>query len=152
MKKHRKLSLVQSLKNKAERLWKEVCYRRDGRRCMVKEAYPFLPLKHTDVFQVDHCFSRANKHLFLNSDNGTVVCSACNQAKAMGWNSVGRRIDEITQKRLCIKYGEDEGAIRYEEMKLLDAPRKANPYFSQVWWLEERIAELEKELHDEKEP
>ena len=96
---------------------------------MVKHHFPGQPLSHSEVFQVDHCFSRNNKTLFLNTRNGTVVCSSCNMAKGFGQKSVSRLIDDIVRLR--------EGEKAFNEMKDIDL--KGSP--SETWG---SIPELEK--------
>ena len=129
--KKKKLKSIKSLQNKAERKWKEYCYLRDGKVCMVKQYAPYLQMLHTDVYQVDHCVSRANKHTFLEVANGTVICSACNFAKNLNHKSVARIVDEIVIKR--------EGIDVYERMVKSDKECGANLNWNKRWWLEEQI-------------
>jgi len=135
--KPQKRNPIKTLKNKAERLWKEVCYLRYGRFCYVKRYYPYIKISHTDVIQIDHCITRGNKYFFLDPNNGTPVCSACNQAKCYGNKSVSRAIDEIVEKR---------NPEWYKSAVWLDQAGEPNANFSKKWWLEEKVVELEEEL------
>lgn len=130
-----KLKSIKSLQKKAESLWKEACLLRDGEACRVKIHFPEIKMSHSDVYQVDHCISRQNKHTFLEVANGTVVCSSCNLAKNMKNKSVDRAINEIVIKR--------EGQDIYNRMVELDQSCGANFNWSKRWWLEEQIKILE---------
>jgi len=131
-------SKSQKLQKKAEALWKACCWARDGKRCMVKEFDYAIEIAHTNIFQVDHCFSRTNKHLFLDVKNGTSVCSTCNMLKGFGQKSVHRIIDEIVRQR--------EGQEAFNKMLLIDQCKNPNLQWNQIPWLELQIARLEKEL------
>jgi hypothetical protein len=63
------------LQSECEQLWKQYC--------------------HTDIFQIDHCFSRTIKELFLDVANGTKICSACNMIKGSGKIGASKK-DAIT--------------------------------------------------------
>lgn len=76
--------LRKSLQRKAEDLWRQFAYKRDGRECQVKKYYPELTLTHSPVLQVDHFFPRADKNLFFDTSNTTVVCANCNYLKSCG--------------------------------------------------------------------
>ena len=128
----KKLKSIKSLQKKAEALWKEYCYLRDGRQCMVKKY--FGGSSHNDVFQVDHCFSRANKNLFLDTRNGTVVCSTCNASKNWDKKSVGRLIDDIVKMR--------EGEEAFTEMKEIDMRGSPNLNWHSRAWLEDMVIQL----------
>lgn len=69
---------------KAERLWKEIAFLRDGRKCQVKYRFPNIPITHSEVLQIDHWITRNDHNLFFNPQNSLVVCSVCNASK--GWN------------------------------------------------------------------
>jgi len=126
---------VKKLHERASQLWKEIAFLRDGRECQVKKFFPNIPIRHSNILQVDHCITRANKHLFYEPKNATVVCSTCNMLKSVDSKSVGRAIDEIVKKR----EGEDE----FKLMVNIDAGRSANKDFNKVWWLEDVIKKLE---------
>ena len=130
-----KLKSINSLKNKAENLWKEVCYRRDGRVCKVRQHFPEIEISHTDVYQVDHCITRGNKLLVYDVRNGTVVCSSCNSAKSNNMKSVMRAIDKIVIAR--------EGREAFDQMVAIDMAKSVNPDYSKRWWLEAEIEKLE---------
>ncbi len=123
-------------------LWKEICYDRDGKECMVKKYYPEIKIAHTQVFQVDHCVTRACKWTFYMPENGTVVCSACNMAKGFNLKSVQRAIDDIVVAR--------EGMEKFYEMVALDRSKANCIDFNKIWWLEEREALLKEALLHQK--
>ena len=99
MKKQTKKSVIKKLQNKAEKLWKEYCHKRDGKGCQVQKHYPHLNLIHSKILQVDHCFSRNKKALFLEVANGTIVCSSCNAQKGWGNRVIARAIEDIVINR-----------------------------------------------------
>jgi hypothetical protein len=132
-----------SLQKKAEGLWKAIAILRDGRACQVRIHYPQIEVEHTNVFQVDHCFSRANKYLFLDICNSTVVCSTCNMLKGFDSKAIDVAVHEIVRKR--------EGDATYERMKEIAMSRSANVNWGKRWWLEEQIAILEDILKNMKE-
>lgn len=125
------------LQRKAERLWKEVIALRDGRVCMVQLKFPHITISHTQTYQADHCFTRANKLLFLDPANGTMVCSACNCAKNWKNKSVDMAIDDIVRSR--------EGEEKFNEMRRINETKSANLNWGKIWWLEEQIEFLEGE-------
>ena len=139
-----KRNKIKTLQNKAEKLWKEVCYARDGKRCQVRENFPFIPIAHSKIYQVDHCITRKNKRLFLDPANGTVVCSSCNQAKSFNLKSIHRAIDEIVIRR--------EGEEKFKTMVSLDQAHLLNENWRSIGWLEEQIEYLTKRLQLEKNP
>ena len=128
---------VKTLQNKALRLWKEICFLRDGRECQVKKDFPFIRITHTNILQIDHCISRGNKHFFIDTRNGTVVCSACNYTKKFKLKSIDRAVDYIVKKRV--------GKVQFQAMVALDQTMEPNHNWSQVWYLEDEIEKLEKE-------
>lgn len=133
----KKLESIKSLKNRAGKLWKECAFKRDGKSCKVKERFPNLEIFHSNVIQVDHCITRANKHFFFDTRNSLVVCSACNMLKSMQAKSVHRLIDQIVIER--------EGQDIFDEFKALDMRKSPNVNFSKRWWLEDIIDKLELE-------
>ena len=129
-----KKDYVKGLKNKAERLWKQLGKLLHGNECEVKKNYPELNMTHTPEIQGDHCISRANKYLFFDIRNHSSICSACNEAKGFGSKSISRAVDEIVKKR---------HPEWFKDAVWLDQTREANINFSQVWWLEEIVKDLE---------
>lgn len=134
------VSKVKSLQRKAESLWKQIAIKRDGKSCQVQKHFPYLNITHTEIYQVDHCFTRKNKHLFLEPRNSTVVCSACNLAKSMDLKSVDDAIKQIVLQR--------EGELHYKRMLHNNMTHKANTDWGKVWWLQEQIAKLETKLKE----
>lgn len=126
---------AKKLYNKAYKLWKEYAYARDGKICQVKLFYPFINICHTDIYQVDHVFSRSNKWLFFEPKNSLVICSACNMAKGFHNKSISRAVDEIFIQR--------EGIEEFNRMKILDQSGKPNMAWGQIWYFEQVINELE---------
>lgn len=135
----KKLPSIKSLQNKAIELWKAFCFKRDGRECQVKKSYPNLPLKHTQILQVDHCFTRNNKNLFFNTHNGTVICSTCNMMKKYQNKSVHRLVDYIVLRR--------EGEQVFSSMLFVDKMSSPNKLFTNRTWLETQIKDLESKLN-----
>lgn len=133
-KKRKKVTFARKLYLKAERLWKEVCFLRDGKECQVKKHFPQIKVRHTHIMQVDHCFSRADKNLFFNPHNGTVVCSACNQNKHYKNKGIDKAIDLIVMRR--------EGEV-YGQMMDIHQTHPPNWEFKKVWYLERVVKELE---------
>ena len=129
-KKKRKSSLPKNkqLQKECEILWKEIVALRDGKRCLVKKFFPEIALRHTETYQADHCFTRGNKHLFLEPANGTQICSACNMAKHYDNKSVKRAVDYIVMDR--------EGKKKFNEMLQIDMGMSANVNWNKIWWLE----------------
>lgn len=130
---------VKTLQKRGIEMWKAIAFLRDGHECQVKKYYPQIAIAHTEILQIDHCFSRANKNLFFDISNSTVVCSACNMAKGYDMKAIDVAIHEIVRKR--------EGDATYERMKEIAMSRSANINFSKRWWLEEQI-EILKSVYD----
>ena len=135
--KRKKRNPVKTLQNKAERLWKEVCLKKYGKFCHVQRYYPHIKINHTDIIQIDHCISRANKYFFYDVNNGTPVCSGCNSAKNFKVKSVDTAISELVKRR---------NPKWYENAIWLDQTREGNFNFSKIWWLEEIIEDLQRNL------
>jgi len=133
------MSKVKILKKKAENLWKQVVLLRDGKFCWVQRFCPEINIIHTKTIQLDHTISRKNKHLFLDPKNGIPICSACNMAKGFGNKSINRAIDNLSKQR---------DPKWFEWAVSLDKTCSPNVNFSRVWWLEEQIERLEKELDE----
>ncbi len=129
----RKKDYVKALQTKAENLWKKIGKILHGDECEVKKNYPKINITHTEIMQGDHCISRRNKYFFLDLNNHSSVCSACNQAKCFGNKSVHRAIDQIVKNR---------NPEWYKSAVHLDMSGEANVNWGQVWWLEEQIDDL----------
>ena len=125
---------IKSLQNKAENLWKEVCLLRDGRECQIKKHYSYVKINHSNIIQVDHCFERSNKYLFLEPANGTPLCSVCNMLKSYKKRGVDRLVDLIVRKR--------EGDEKYKKMLEIAISGGSNLDWDNRGWLEKRIEEL----------
>lgn len=125
---------IKTLQRRCENLWKKFCHLRDGKVCQVRLHYPQLQLSHNNILQVDHCFSRSDKNLFIEPANGTVVCSACNMNKKHQNKSVHRLIDNIVAKR--------EGLEKFEEMKSINMSHRPNVLWHSRDWLEQQEAYL----------
>jgi len=140
----RKRDRNKRLRSKGNRLWKQICFLRDGRECMVKKHFPLLggekPVIHSDIMQVDHCVSRAYKDEFFNPRNGTVVCQNCNGYKHNDQFSVNRCIDEIVIER--------EGLPFYRSIVRRHRMQRASGNWSKTWWLEEQIENLQRTLKE----
>lgn len=128
---------IKKLQKLCEDKWKEVILARDGASCQVKRFHPDIEITHTTTFQADHCFTRANKLLFLDVRNGTMVCSSCNRAKGFGQKSISRAIDDIVKGR--------EG-YGFNEMYDIDKQKSANVNWSNRDWLESQLRRLTDEL------
>lgn len=134
----KKLPKIRALQRKAERIWKEICLRRDGRECQIKKRFPEVKTKHSKVFQVDHCFWRFDKNLFLEPSNGTVICSSCNLQKSFGHRAIDKLVDTIVQER--------EGLDKYNEMLIKATTWEPNPDWTNREWLIKKIEELQRIL------
>ena len=133
----KKLPHNKQLQKECEQLWKEIIELRDGRECLVKKYFPMIKITHTGIYQADHCFTRGNKHLFLDPANGNMVCAACNMAKHYDNKSVKRVIDYITQQRV--------GRAKWKAMLECDMTMGPNVNWGKIWWLEERKETLTRE-------
>lgn len=91
--------IYNKLFKKAEVLWKEIAFLRDGRFCQVQALFPSVSIQHSEVLQIDHWITRNDHNLFFNPCNSLVVCSTCNGSK--GWNQGPARelIDRIVRQR-----------------------------------------------------
>lgn len=132
--KKKKLPSISKLKTRAENLWKEIAFLRDGNSCQVWKKFPSILVSHTNILQVDHVFSRKDKNLFLSISNSLVICSGCNMNKHYQNKSVHRAVDQIVAKR--------EGLEKFQEMKRINESMKPNVNFSKRWWLEDQIKSL----------
>jgi hypothetical protein len=130
----KKLPHNKKLQKECEQLWKDIVGLRDGLTCLVRDKFPGITINHTLPFQADHCFTRSNKHLFLDPANGNMVCSSCNMAKHYDNKSVKRAVDYITQQRV--------GKKKWREMLTNDMQMGPNVHWNKIWWLEEKREEL----------
>ena len=139
-------SKVKSLQNKAEKLWKIYCLMRDGDECQVKVHFSEIAVNHNEILQVDHCFSRSIKELFLDVCNGTVVCRTCNMIKGSGKIGASKKdaitvaIHEIVKK----KYGQDT----YNRMLEIASSMAVFPSWKNISYLEEQIQILEELIRE----
>lgn len=99
MKKRKKVTPYRKLFLKAERLWKEIAFLRDGKSCQVARHFAQDGLGHSEIMQVDHFITRGDKNLFFNPQNSTVVCSNCNAAKCWKTGAVEEKIRKIVTDR-----------------------------------------------------
>lgn len=129
---------------KAERLWKEYAFLRDGRECKVRRYFPYIATDHIDILHVDHCISRANKHLFFETANATIICGKCNQLKGYKVKSIDEAVRKIVIDR--------EGLEKYEEMVRLDQTKGPNIHWGKIYWLEEVVKDLEEKVSKLKSP
>lgn len=126
---------------KAERIWKEIAFTRDGRFCQVLRYYDHAGLQHSQIYQVDHCFPRGDHNLFFHPKNGTVVCSTCNASKSWKTGAVEERIREIVRGR--------EGGMEFGLMLEMHLSHQPNLNWKDPEWLEKKvIPELEAYLED----
>jgi len=126
---------IKTLQNKVHKLWWKYCYNRDGGICQVKKYYPFVKIAHSNIIQIDHCFERGCKALFVEVANGTTVCSTCNMLKGKGIGAVDRLIDDIVKRR--------EGKDKFNEMLKIALSMKPFIEWRNISWLENKIKELE---------
>ena len=135
-KKRKKPTNARKLYLKAERLWKEIAYLRDGRECQVKKHYPHIKASHCEVLQIDHFITRRDKNLFFDPHNSTVVCSSCNRNKKYKQKGVDYAIQEIVLKR--------EGQEAFDYMMRLNMTGNPNLHWKKIWWIEYIVETLEK--------
>lgn len=131
----KKLNKARKLFLKAERLWKECAFLRDGRICQVQKHYPLIPINHDEILQVDHGIPRADKNFFFDIRNATIVCKTCNGAKKWQRYGVHHAIEQIIIKR--------EGGEAFGMMMEVHMSGVPNHHFKKVWWLETVVKELQ---------
>ncbi len=136
--KAKRLTPVDKLQNKAFEICRMIVIKRDGIGCQVQKNYSQIEVKHTEIMQIDHCFSRANKNLYLDISNLTCICSGCNMLKGFDSKAIDVAVHEIVRKR--------EGDAIYERMKETAMSRSANVNWSKRWWVESQISILEEIL------
>lgn len=145
----KKASLVKRLQNKALDLAKQVVDKRDGEGCQVQRHFPNIAINHSKVYQIDHCFSRTIKELFLDLANLTKICSTCNQVKGSGKIGASKKdaitiaVHEIVKKR--------EGEDTYQ--RLLEIASRLADFkdWKNIEWLEMQIKILQQLLSEGKE-
>ena len=133
---------VKKLFNRCSDLWREHAYLRDGLICQVKKHFPQIQVMHSEIFQVDHCFSRNNKHLFFDTSNSTVVCRNCNGFKHRQQKGVHLAVHEIVKKR--------EGEDIYNRMLGQEQRKGANMGWGKIWWLESQCNILTELTNEQK--
>ena len=137
----RKSTIIKRLQNQAHKLWKEYCDKRDGKGCQVQKHFPNIAIRHSNTYQIDHCFSRTIKELFLDVANGTKICSTCNQAKGSGKISASKKdaitiaVHEIVKKR--------EGEDTYQRLLEIASRLASFPQWRDINWLETQIKILQ---------
>ncbi len=130
------------LQRKAESLWREIVHLRDGEVCMVKKVFPGLNINHSNALQVDHFFPRADRNLFFEPSNATLVCSTCNYLKSNG-------SPQSTQIHLALHtiVTRREGEKKFYEMCEINNRRNPNIEWGREHYLRSVIAELETAKH-----
>jgi len=94
MKKTPIASIRKKLQNKAESLWKQYCKQRD-KVCLLCGG--------NHILQVHHIFSRKNRGLFIDVQNGIVLCRDCHCSVTYNDSTketLRRKIDPATYDRL----------------------------------------------------
>lgn len=126
-----------ALQLKAETLWKQYAHMRDGEGCQIQKVFPELRLNHSNVYQVDHFFPRADKNLFFETANSTVICSTCNYLKSNGSAQsiqILMAIQSIITRR--------EGEKKFYEMCEINNNREINAGWGKEEWLKQVISKL----------
>jgi len=137
LKKISKKSIIKKLQAQATELWKAYCHKRDGGVCQVRKYFPNIAINHSNQMQIDHCFSRTIKELFLDVANGTEICSTCNQAKGSGKISASKKdaitiaVHEIVKKR--------EGEDTYQRLLEIASSLASFPDWRNISYLEMQI-------------
>jgi hypothetical protein len=137
MRKVSRKSIIKKLQAQALDLAKEIVHKRDGEGCQVQIHYPNIAINHSDTYQIDHCFSRTIKELFLDLANLTKICSTCNQAKGSGKISASKKdaitiaVHEIVKKR--------EGVDTYQRLLEIASRLASFPEWHNIGWLEMQI-------------
>ncbi len=130
-----------ALQVKAETLWRQYAHMRDGEGCQIKKVFPELKLNHSSVYQVDHFFPRADRNLFFEPANSTVICSTCNYLKSNGSPQsiqILMAVQSIVSRR--------EGEKKFYEMCEINNHRKPNLEWGREHWLREVIAKFESSI------
>jgi hypothetical protein len=134
-KKRKKITPYRKLFLKAERLWKQAAFLRDGRECQVAKLFPQINTTHSQILQIDHCITRMDKNFFFDIRNATVVCSNCNMHKKNRFRGIDWAIQKIVMDR--------ESAEVFGMMMELHQSGTPNYNFTKIWWIEKVIADLE---------
>jgi hypothetical protein len=148
MKKPKKADVIKKLQAKAEDLAKQVVHKRDGEGCQVQIHFPNIAINHSSTYQIDHCFSRTIKELFLDLANLTKICSTCNQAKGSGKISSSKKdaitiaVHEIVKKR--------EGIDTYNRLLEIASRLASFPEWRDISYLEMQIKILTELLAEKK--
>ena len=121
----------------AEDLWRAVAHKRDGEGCQIAKVFPELNLRHSNQIQVDHFFPRADKNLFFEPANATVLCSVCNYLKSNG--SPQSTIINMAVKEIVLRR---EGKDKFEEMYQINNSRQPNREFHKEYYLAEICRKL----------
>ena len=156
MKKKKKISTpkkIKRLQNKANRLWFDICILRDKNICQVKLKFPHININHSDMIQVDHCFSRSFKRLFLEISNGTTVCQVCNSTKSgtqNRWFKANSALRDAVTLAIFDIVKQREGGV-FDRMRGEVEQGGAFPEWRRVHWLEDKVAVLKeiKEMYEE---
>ena len=137
--KKKKTSKAKKLQKQCEKVCKDIIGLRDGNVCMVQRHFPHIQTKHTNIYQVDHCFSRRFKRLFLEIANLTMVCSGCNFRKNYD-DAIRLAIYDIVRER--------EGDDMFTHMRLLKD--RGGPFleWNRIGWLEFKLKIL-KQIREE---
>ena len=117
-KKPNKKSLVKKLQKKAENLWKLFCRNRD-KVCQLCGSQ--------EVLQVHHIFSRKSKGLFLDVDNGILLCRSCHCKVSFSDDGLKEKIrrlkikkDEATYDRLYEQSLEKKPFLEWKNIEYLE--------------------------------
>ena len=97
MKKKKKRDPIKTLKNRCEKLWKEVCRLRDDNECQAR--YFYGPHVCDGIIQVDHAFSRTNSKLFFDIRNGTTLCRSFHCMKTNKNMGAEKAVDDFVKNR-----------------------------------------------------
>ena len=73
-----KKNIRKKLQKQAGDLWKLYVRKRD-KACQMKVYFPKFCFKE-DILQPHHIFGRGNKNIFLDVENGMLLCSGCHTA------------------------------------------------------------------------
>lgn len=145
-KKRKKKSVAQKIRDKLETIIKKIIYIRDGGVCQVQKHYPNIAINHSEVKQVDHCFSRTIKELYFDLANLTLICSTCNGVKGSNKIAVSKKdaitvaVHEIVKKR--------EGEDVYNRLFEISSRLAHFPEWKNIAWLEKQIEIAEDILNE----
>ena len=132
------------LQEKAEGLWKDIIKLRDGKRCLVQAHFPLIDIQHGATYQADHCFPRSIKELFLDIDNGTMICNVCNWYKSGCRGHFKRTKSDIITQAVHELVRVNRGVATYQRLFEIAQSHRPFPHWSHIWWLEEQIEILKK--------